>query len=72
MAVISRPTAKPCTTRAAISCHISPAALASTRPATNSGRPASSGSRGPRASERMPEATMPTMLATRNPVNAQP
>ena len=38
----------------------------------NSGSPTSSGNRGPCASERRPEATIPTMLATRKPVKAQP
>ena len=72
IAVISRPEARPCTTRPSTKIHIAGANPLTSRPPVNSTRPVVMGSRGPRASLSWPLTTIPTMLAIRNPVKAQP
>jgi hypothetical protein len=58
--------------RPATSCAIVVAVPDTSKPPRNNAMPVVSGKRGPRVSLSPPEATMPTTLAMRNPVNAQP
>src|SRR3954453_24121759 len=72
MAVMINPPPRPWTARPATSWVMVVAVPESRSPARKATSPATSGRRGPRLSLSWPDATMPTTLATRNPVKAQP
>jgi hypothetical protein len=69
---MTAPSPMPCSARPAISIGHELAAEATTLPPANAITARVNGRTGPPASAAWPAATIPTMLASRNPLNAHP